>query len=92
MKKKEKKRKREGEIRKKGKQNKKDKGRWGCCWWEGLSIACLLQTFPFFFSQIHFPPHLGNTSPTRVQIPKECYEQKLKQKKIRCHFMSEQKL
>jgi len=65
----------------KRKQNKKKKRKWGCCWWKGLSIACLLQTFLLFLLQTHFPPHFGNIGLTRVQIQKECYEQKLKQKK-----------
>lgn len=56
-------------------KTKKIKGDGAIVGGRAYPLFASFKLFFFFFSKTYFPPHFGNTSPNRVQIPKECYEQ-----------------
>lgn len=56
-------------------------------------LACWTYKLLIFPSQIkHLLPHFGYIGPTKVQIPRALYEQKIKWENIPHHSMFEQKL
>jgi hypothetical protein len=59
-------------------KTKKIKGDGAVVGGRAYPLLASFKLFFFFFSQTYFPPHFGNTSPNKVQIPKQCYEQFLK--------------
>jgi hypothetical protein len=56
-------------------KTKKIKGDGAVVGGRAYPLLASFKLFLFFFSQTYFPPHFGNTSPNKVQIPKQCYEQ-----------------
>jgi hypothetical protein len=80
-----------GDRKKRKRETKRFKRKWGQCLWEGLPPCLLFTKFSSsFFTNKTSPFALWLHNPTRVQILKGCYEHKLKSRTITYHSTSKQ--